>query len=154
MVLQNKGLKVNVALQIQKPPHEVFEAIIDPKQMTRYFISESTGIMEEGKLLIWRFPEFDEDAPVKVGAIDKDKRITFSWEVNGRAHTVEISLEAINHDSTVVRITETGGERNDEGILWLMQNTEGWTNFLACLKAWIEYGINLRKGGFDYLKQK
>lgn len=30
-------------------------------------------------------------------------------------------------------------------------NTEGWANFLACLKAWMEYGINFRKGAFAYL---
>jgi hypothetical protein len=36
---------------------------------------------------------------------------------------------------------------------WLMGNTEGWANFLACLKAYLEYGINLRKGAFDFLKR-
>jgi uncharacterized protein YndB with AHSA1/START domain len=38
---------------------------------------------------------------------------------------------------------------NEEGIKWLKCNTEGWANFLACLKAYLEYGINLRKGAFD-----
>ncbi|MDR2039959.1 MAG: hypothetical protein LBQ60_18715 [Bacteroidales bacterium] len=34
-----------------------------------------------------------------------------------------------------------------------LQNiTEGWANFLACLKAWMEYGINLCKGAFDFMK--
>lgn len=33
-------------------------------------------------------------------------------------------------------------------------NTEGWANFLACLKAYLEYGINLRKGAFDFLSDK
>lgn len=150
----NKDLKVKVALQIQKPLPEVFHAIIDPKQMTNYFISKSTGKMEEGKVLIWNFPEFDEDAPVRIGTIEKDKLITFSWEVNGQEHQVKINLEAYNHSSTVVRITETGGKLDDDGILWLMQNTEGWANFLACLKAWLEYNINLRKGGFDFLRSK
>lgn len=30
------------------------------------------------------------------------------------------------------------------------ENTEGWANFLACLKAYLDYGINLRKGAFDF----
>lgn len=34
-----------------------------------------------------------------------------------------------------------------------LQTTGGWSNFPACLKAWLEYGINLRKGAFDFLKQ-
>lgn len=35
-----------------------------------------------------------------------------------------------------------------------MGNTDGWANFLACLKAYLEYGINLRKGAFDFLKKQ
>jgi len=42
-------------------------------------------------------------------------------------------------------------KNDDVGINWLKSNTEGWANFLACLKAYLEYGINLRKGGFDFL---
>jgi hypothetical protein len=43
---------------------------------------------------------------------------------------------------------------NDQaGINWLKGNTEGWANFLACLKAYLEYGINLRKGGFDFMRK-
>ena len=43
-------------------------------------------------------------------------------------------------------------ENNEAGINWLRGNTEGWTNFRACLKAYLEYGTNLRKGTFDFLK--
>jgi len=32
-----------------------------------------------------------------------------------------------------------------------MGNTGGWANFLACLKAYLEYGINLRKDSFDFM---
>jgi hypothetical protein len=55
----------------------------------------------------------------------------------------------------LIKMQQTGGlQNNDEaGRRWLMQNTEGWANFLACLKAWLEYGINLRKGAFDFLKR-
>jgi hypothetical protein len=28
-----------------------------------------------------------------------------------------------------------------------MGQVEGWTHFLCCLKAYLEYGINLRTGG-------
>ena len=41
---------------------------------------------------------------------------------------------------------------NEAGIKQLMGQTEGWANFLACLKAYLEYGINLRKGAFDFMK--
>ena len=44
-------------------------------------------------------------------------------------------------------------ENNLEGIEWLGRNTEGWANFLACIKAYLEYGINLREGAFDFMKE-
>ena len=144
-------LQINVGIQIAKPPHEVFEAIVDPQKMSNYFISQSTGRMEEGKQLVWRFPEFDEDAPVQVGRIEKDKYISFAWDIDGQSLLVEMNLTPAGNN-TVVKIIEGKMEQNDAGIAWLKGNTEGWANFLACLKAYLEHGINLRKGGFDYRK--
>jgi len=40
-----------------------------------------------------------------------------------------------------------------EGIEWYGRNTEGWVNFLACLKAYLEYKINLRKGAFEFMRK-
>ena len=58
------------------------------------------------------------------------------------------------NNSTLVSITEKSRENDEAGIKWLMGNTEGWANFLACLKAYLEYGINLRKGAFDFMTDK
>jgi hypothetical protein len=63
-----------------------------------------------------------------------------------------LTLKANN--STLVSITEKSRENDEAGIKWLIGNTEGWANFLACLKAWLEYGINLRKGAFDFMSEK
>ncbi len=56
------------------------------------------------------------------------------------------------NDATLVNITEKSMENDDAGIKWLQGNTEGCANFLACLKAYLEHGINLRKGGYEFLK--
>lgn len=147
-----KQLEVKAAIQIQKPVAEVFEAIVNPQKMSNYFISNSTGRMEEGKNLVWNFPEFEMDCPVKVGKIDRDKYISFYWDVNGKELLTEIRLTPKENNSTLVNITEKSMENNEAGIVWLIGNTEGWANFLACLKAYLEYGINLRKGAFDFMK--
>ncbi|HSL88387.1 MAG TPA: SRPBCC family protein [Ignavibacteriaceae bacterium] len=146
-------LEIKVALQIQMPVREVFEAIADPAKMSNYFISKSSGRMESGKELIWKFPEFEEEFPVRVDKVDKNKYISFYWDTDGNELLVEINLTPSDYESTIVTVTEKSMENNDAGIKWLKGNTEGWANFLACLKAYLEYGINLRKGGFDYLKK-
>ncbi|MDB5211094.1 MAG: hypothetical protein JWQ30_1921 [Sediminibacterium sp.] len=150
--MSNQTLEIKTGIQIQKPPHEVFEAIVDPKKMSNYFISESTGRMEEGKELVWKFPEFEMKVPVRVGKIEKDQYISYHWDDNGHEQLVEITLLAKGNNDTHVTVTEKSRENDEAGIKWLKGNTEGWANFLACLKAWLEYGINLRKGAFDFAK--
>jgi uncharacterized protein YndB with AHSA1/START domain len=149
---------VKVELQIAKSAPEIFEAIVNPEQMTNFFISSGSERMEEGKTVYWQFPEFDGKFPVRVGKTFTDKFISFSWDsYDGRELLVEITLMSQPDHSTVVRITEEKVKIDEDVELawiieWLVRNTEGWANFLACMKAYLEYGINLRKGAFDFMK--
>jgi uncharacterized protein YndB with AHSA1/START domain len=89
---------------------------------------------------------------VRVEIIEKDKYISYSWddwEDTSIQTLVEIKLEPKSNDETFVSVTEGSKENNEAGMKWLRGNTEGWANFLACLKAYMEFGINLRKGAFD-----
>ena len=70
-------LESNATLQIQKPVEEVFEGIVNPEKMTKYFISESSGRLETGKNVIWKFPEFDEKFPLKEIKIETNRSISF-----------------------------------------------------------------------------
>jgi uncharacterized protein YndB with AHSA1/START domain len=147
--MTEEPLEIHVALQLQRTADVIFEAIVDPDKMSNYFISKSTGRMEEGKTLTWNFPEFEAGFPVRIGTIEQDHVIAYSWDVDGRDHLCTITLKPEADGSTVVAVTEKAitGTGN---IAWLQGNTEGWANFLACLKAYLEYGINLRKGAFTW----
>lgn len=138
-------------IQIQKPIEEVFEGIINPDIMINYFISESSGRLESGKEVIWKFPEFDETFSVREIKIENSKSISFVWDPET---IVKIELEKLPDNSTVVRVNENGKELNEENLKWALDNSGGWANFLACMKAYLEYGINLRKGAFDFMRKK
>ena len=116
--MKTDKLEIKVALQISKPIDIVFEAIINPDKMTNYFISKSTGIMEEGKELIWNFPEFDMDYAVRVGKIEVNKYISYYWNTEVKELFVEIMLESQANGSTLVSISETGMPNNEEGLKW------------------------------------
>ena len=146
-----KKLEIKIALQILKPASTVFEAIIDLRQMSNYFISEGSGKMVEGETLTWKFSELDMEFPVHVKTIVQDRYLSYQWEVEGEMLLVEMTLEPYEDDATVVTITEKSRDNDEAGIKWLMGNTGGWANFLACLKAYLEYGIDLRKGSFDFM---
>lgn len=137
-----------------KPAVEVFEAIISPDKMNHYFIEHSTGRLETDKEVYWKFPEFDDEFPVMGKEIRPHEYISFDWSGGVEGMLVEIMLEPTTNNATIVRVTERQMEKDDEGIQWAIGQSEGWANFLACLKAYLEYGINLRRGAFDFMKEK
>lgn len=143
-------LIAKATIQIQKPASEIFEGIVDPDQMTKYFISKSTGRMEAGKELIWEFPEFPDECPVWNIETETDRLVSFVWD---KETVVRIALDPQADGSTVVKVTEEGKEYSEDNLKWLTGNTEGWANFLACMKAYLEYGVQLRKGAFDFMKK-
>lgn len=152
--MDKQTLEIKATIQIAKPASEVFEAIVDPAKMANYFIAEGSGRMETGKELVWKFPEFEEQAPVKVLTTKENSFVSFEWDGSPRKKTrIAVSLTSVGN-ATVVTVTEGAMENTDDGIKWLKGNTEGWANFLACLKAYLEYGINLRKGAFDFMRKK
>lgn len=152
--MQNKKLEINVALQIQKPIETVFEAIINPEKMSNYFISKGSGIMEENKELIWNFPEFEDDYPIQVEKVIQNEYISYYWDVEEDKLLVEIKLETQKDGSTLVSVSEKSMDLNEKGLKWLSGNSFGWSNFLACLKAYLEYNINLRKGAFEFMRNQ
>ncbi len=136
-------LESKASIQIQKPGREVYEAIVDPSKMTHYFISESTGPLETGKEVNWKFPKFSERFPITEVNTQPEHSVSFVWDPET---AVNITLEKQPDNSTVVRVTEGEKEPNESNLEWALENSGGWANFLACMKAYLEYGIELRKG--------
>ncbi len=144
-------LESNASIQIQKPIEEVFEGIVNPAKMTNYFISESSGRLETGKEVVWKFPEFDDRFPITEIMIETDRSISFVWDPET---VVKITLEKLPDYSTLVKVNEKEKELNENNLKWALENSGGWANFLACLKAYLEYDINLRKGAFKFMIKK
>jgi len=140
-------IRAKVQMGILKPAREIFEAIVDPEQVKQYFISNSTGPMESGKTLTWTWDDFDAEHQIKIGKIEKDKTVSFEWNGSGVNCVVVITLEPKDHDKTLVKITESEWTADYKGANQCMGQVEGWTHFLCCMKAYLEYGINLRTGG-------
>ena len=145
-------LEIKTVIQVAKPVSVVFDAIIDPAKMSNYFIAKGSGKMEAGKEILWQFPEFETQFPIHVDKVEENNLVSFRWASGEQENNVEISLSPRAGNATLVTVVERGMDNNEAGIKWLKGNTEGWANFLACLKAWLEYGINLRKGAFDYMR--
>jgi hypothetical protein len=101
--------------------------------------------------IFWTFPEFTDSIAVHVVETKKDELVSFYWENSGNNLLVEIQLSDSINNSTLITITEKSMPLDEIGLQWLSGNSFGWSNFLSCLKAYLEYGINLRKGAFDFM---
>lgn len=142
-------LQAKIQLKVLKPIHTVFDGIIDPQHMSHYFISSGSAPMEEGTTVTWAWADYhNAKLDVKVKQVEKDKHISFLWAATGAETAVDFVLAAVNPNTTLVRITENGWRKDDEGIAHLVQQTHGWVHFLCGLKAYLEHGINIRIGAF------
>ena len=140
-------IRAKVQMGILRSASEIFDAIIDPEKMSRYFISGSTGRIESGKTLTWTWTDYEGEHEIKVGKIEKDKTVSFEWTGSGVNCVVVITLEATGENQTLVKVTESEWPADYKGANQCMGQVEGWTHFLLCMKAYLEYGIDLRIGG-------
>jgi uncharacterized protein YndB with AHSA1/START domain len=141
--------KFQVQLKIRRPAAEVFDAVVDPKKLSGYFIQKSTGPLTPGATVMWKFPELDDEFPVVVRDVVPNERISFEWEAaeGGYNTLVEMAFKPLDADNTMVVIRESGWRPTEKGIQSSYGNAGGWMHMMACMKASLEYGINLRAGG-------
>jgi uncharacterized protein YndB with AHSA1/START domain len=153
-------LRFKVSGRIARPVHEVFEAVVDPEQLSRYFTTGGAkGRLETGATVQWDFADFPGAFPVEVAEVVPDRRIVLRWEANeeppaggagggGASYltTVTMEFEPLDDGRTLVSIAEEGWRATEAGQRASYGNCEGWTGALCCMKAWLEHGINLRDG--------
>jgi uncharacterized protein YndB with AHSA1/START domain len=144
-------LKFRIQTKIQKPIAEVFDAVYNPKRITQYFATASASeALDEGSKVIWRFADYPADVPLSVKKMIPNKLIAFEWEAMdcGYDTHVEIQFESLGPEETLVSISEGVWKENQNGLDASYGNCYGWMQMSCCLKAYLEYGINLRKGFF------
>ena len=141
------ALKFQVQLKIRKPASEVFAAVVDPKKLTGYFVQSVSGPLAQGHTVTWKFDEAPSPFAVVVHEVVENERIVFEWPAIGYNTRVEMTFTPLDGDATMVKIAESGWVDDDKGRELSYGNAGGWMHMLACLKAYLEYGINLRAGG-------
>ncbi len=140
-------IKVDTQLGILRPVSDVFDAIVNPHKMCAYFTTTATGLMGPGKTITWTWDDYEAVHDIRVQKVKRDSFISFNWSASGVETLVEIFLESKGDNSTLVKITEREWPADYKGASQCMKQTGGWTHFLCCLKAYVEYNINLREGG-------
>jgi uncharacterized protein YndB with AHSA1/START domain len=146
-------LTFTVSGRIARPPAEVYEAVADPEQLSRYFTTGGArSRLEAGTIVSWDFADFPGAFPVTVVEADPPRRIVIRWDGEATTGdsgetTTTFEFEPIDDGArTLVTITEAAWQATTAGAGNAFGNCMGWTGMLAALKVWLEHGINLRDG--------
>lgn len=144
---QKMGVEVNVRERILKPVNEVFAALVDPPKMSQYFISGASGPMKTGTRVEWEFAEVGAKVAIDVLEVEENRRIVYEWAPGGTGSSLTtIQVKEDGPGTTVVTVNEAKFPLDHEGVNRAMGQTAGWTYTLVCLKAYLQFGINLRLG--------
>ena len=148
-------LKFQVYTKIQKPVEEVFDAVHNPTKLSGYFTNGGASApLNEGTTVEWAFNDNPGEIPIKfpvtVTEVIPNDLIKFEWEGSkGRNTQVEMTFEKIGKGDTLVKISESGWKESQEELDRSYMNCMGWSQMVSALKAYAEYGIDLRKGAYE-----
>jgi uncharacterized protein YndB with AHSA1/START domain len=141
--------KFQVQLKIRKPASEVFAAVARPEKLSGYFVQDASGPLAEGATVKWRFAEVPGEHDVIVRQVVEDRRIVLETSARSGDYKtrVEMAFMPLDDQNTMVQISESGFSEDPAGIEESYGNAGGWMHMMCSLKAYLEYGINLRAGG-------
>lgn len=140
-----------VQTTIRRPLEAVFQAIVEPQLLTRYFAERADGPLVAGQTVVWHWADWG-DYPVRVTRVDRPRRLEFEWnstawkKTTGAGFTVQVTieLEALPAGDTLVKISESGWPETTAGVRGSHENCSGWTHMGLCLKAFLEHDLDLR----------
>jgi uncharacterized protein YndB with AHSA1/START domain len=141
-----KYINVDATNRVPKPVGEVFQAIVDPDKLAKYFVSNANAPLAPGRQVTWTFTDVGAELAPEIEAVEPDKLIVFTWEASGQKARVRIELAPFDAGSTKIHIVESAFPMNEECVQRTLEQTEGWTDFINCMRAYLEVGVQLRKG--------
>jgi len=138
-----------VSARIAKPVAEAFDAVVNPKKLSGCFttVGGASAPLVAGTTVTWW-----GEVPVEVDEVVSEKRIVLRWDASVAAGEapyktrIEMAFAPLDDGGTLVTIAEAGWREGETGRQRSYLNCEGWSQMLCCMKAYLEYGINLRAG--------
>lgn len=141
-------LEFRVNGRIGRPVEEVFDAVVNPTKLSGYFttIGGASAPLVAGTTVTWW-----NMAPVIVDEVEPFRKIVFRWDAGvdegeeGYQTRVEMLFRQLDDGGTMVTIAETGWRENARGQKSSYMNCEGWSQMLACMKAYVEMELTFAR---------
>ena len=126
-------------LLIRRSVGEVFGAFVEPRMLTRFWLSAASGPLEVGKTVRWEFMVPGAICETKTTVLDPLERIEIEWS---DGTYVRWQFESVL-EGTIVRIDNWGFKGSvDEVVASALEATQGFTIVLCDLKTLLETGTS------------
>ena len=114
---------------------EAFDAFINPKKITQFWLSATSGPLAEGARLSWSFMVPGATEAVTVTEFREQNRIGFEW-----SDGIKVAIDFKEHGSEAVRVSVEATGFSREGVAEIVNATEGFSIVLCDLKTLLETG--------------
>lgn len=142
-------MKVAVNDFIFKDLHTVYQAIVDKNKLQCYFVSHASNSLDQADQLNWEWKDYNASCVVSDIKTIANESISFKWGASGYEKQVVIRLSKEENEKTKIQIEEGEFEMTEESVQKMLGQTQGWTDFICSLKAYLYTGINLRNGQYN-----
>lgn len=136
-------VKFTTEIWIGAPASRVWQLVTKGAWLDQYFTSHTTGDLDAPGVVRLSWGDIHEDIEVLSAAWEK--RTVFRWMAYRLDYATRVTLALTSkHGLTRVSITESGWKRDPKSTASALHHAVGWTHFLAQLKAFAQFGIQLR----------
>ena len=125
------------------PVAKVWDAITKAKHTQKYFVWKVKGDFTAKRTpVMWSWRKFGTHA-LHTTKFQAEKKLEFVWQNWNKKYMTTVTFTLAKKGRfTKVQITERGWTNSD--LTNVLGNCEGWTQYLAYLKAYLLYGKDLR----------
>ena len=120
---------------VRRPIEEVFDAFVDPRTITKFWLESTSGPLAPGVRVDWRFLVPGATETATVVDFERPHLIAFRWSDGVR---VSLSFEPYAPDAT--RVSARASGFGGDTLQQVVNATEGFSIVLCDLKTLLETG--------------
>jgi uncharacterized protein YndB with AHSA1/START domain/predicted enzyme related to lactoylglutathione lyase len=141
--LGNGPLFFSVRRRITAPIEQVFAALTQASELSKYFVREAKGDLKQGATVTWIWA--GDAVALEVTRLVQDETVEFLWEAYGVDHLTRVRFDLVEDGTdTLVTVVESGWQNDARGRQSAFDHAEGWTEFLLHARLWIERKLDIR----------
>jgi uncharacterized protein YndB with AHSA1/START domain len=130
-----------VSMLVRRPVSEVFEAFVDPDQITGFWLASASGPLEPEATVHWEFLVPGAEVDSTVTRFERDRVLeiawtdgtTVAWRFTEHAHGTAVEIENAGFAGDPAAVVEAA-----------LEATQGFTIVLCDLKTFLEGGASAR----------